>query len=167
MFAKFAHWTYYNSPIGWISISGNGGSIAEISFMDEAPTKFYNPVPDYLQACVQQLDEYFKGTRKTFDLALDMRKGTEFQQQVWNELLKIPYGQTASYQKIAEKIQNPRAVRAVGAANGQNPLVLVVPCHRVIGANGDLVGFGGGMHRKKFLLALENPEQFGLQTPLF
>ena len=103
----------------------------------------------------QQLSEYLKGERKSFDLPLRM-KGTDFQQRVWNALLKIPYGETRSYKQIAEAIGNPKAVRAVGMANNRNPLLIVVPCHRVIGVNGKLVGYGAGIEKKEFLLRLES-----------
>ena len=103
----------------------------------------------------QQLSEYLKGERKSFDLPLRM-KGTDFQQRVWNALLGIPYGETRSYKQIAEAIGNPKAVRAVGMANNRNPLLIVVPCHRVIGADGKLVGYGAGIEKKEFLLRLES-----------
>ena len=103
----------------------------------------------------QQLSEYLKGERKSFDLPLRMR-GTDFQQRVWNALLDIPYGETRSYKQIAEAIGNPKAVRAVGMANNRNPLLIVVPCHRVIGVNGKLVGYGAGIEKKEFLLRLES-----------
>ena len=103
----------------------------------------------------QQLSEYLKGERKSFDLPLRM-KGTDFQQNVWNVLLDIPYGETRSYKQIAEAIGNPKAVRAVGMANNRNPLLIVVPCHRVIGADGKLVGYGAGIEKKEFLLRLES-----------
>lgn len=102
----------------------------------------------------RQLTEYLKGERKSFDLPL-LIKGTTFQQQVWKALLEIPYGETRSYKQIAEAIGNPKAVRAVGMANNRNPLLIVVPCHRVIGANGKLVGYGAGIEMKEFLLRLE------------
>ena len=102
----------------------------------------------------RQLSEYLKGERKGFDLPL-LIKGTTFQQQVWNALLEIPYGETRSYKQIAVAIGNPKAVRAVGMANNRNPLLIVVPCHRVIGANGKLVGYGAGIEKKEFLLRLE------------
>ena len=102
----------------------------------------------------QQLSEYLKGERKSFDLPLRM-KGTDFQQRVWNALLDIPYGETRSYKQIAEAIGNPKAMRAVGMANNRNPLLIVVPCHRVIGADGKLVGYGAGIEKKEFLLRLE------------
>lgn len=103
-----------------------------------------------------QFSEYLKGERKEFDIAFRM-KGTKFQKQVWTALCEIPYGETRSYKQIAEAIGNPKAVRAVGMANNRNPLLVVVPCHRVIGANGQLVGYAGGLDKKEFLLRLENP----------
>ena len=109
---------------------------------------------DSIKEAHQQLAEYLKGERKSFDLPLRM-KGTDFQQRVWNALLKIPYGETRSYKQIAEAIGNPKAVRAVGMANNRNPLLIVVPCHRVIGADGKLVGYGAGIEKKEFLLRLE------------
>jgi methylated-DNA-[protein]-cysteine S-methyltransferase len=118
-----------------------------------------------LREAVRQLALYFAGELRAFKLDLDMR-GTDFQKRVWRALLAIPYGETRSYSQIAEAIDAPRAVRAVGAANGSNPIPIVVPCHRVIGASGKLVGFGGGLPLKKFLLELENPhaQLFGKAT---
>lgn len=113
--------------------------------------------PDHpiLSAAQQQLSEYFTGTRQQFDLPLDF-EGTSFQKQVWQALLAIPYGETRSYKQIAEQLGNPKAVRAVGAANGKNPISIIAPCHRVIGSSGKLVGFAGGLDNKKVLLNLEN-----------
>jgi methylated-DNA-[protein]-cysteine S-methyltransferase len=107
-----------------------------------------------IKEAYRQLSEYLKGERKGFDLPL-LIKGTTFQQQVWKALLEIPYGETRSYKQIAVAIGNPKAVRAVGMANNRNPLLIVVPCHRVIGANGKLVGYGAGIEKKEFLLRLE------------
>ncbi len=107
-----------------------------------------------LLEAAQQLDEYFKGTRKRFDLRLRM-SGTDFQQQVWRELLKIPYGRTVSYRDIARRIENPKAVRAVGGANGRNPFCIIVPCHRVIASDGTIGGYSGGLGIKRRLLKLE------------
>jgi methylated-DNA-[protein]-cysteine S-methyltransferase len=108
---------------------------------------------------IAQLDEYFAGTRRTFDIALGMQ-GTEFQLAVWNELLRIPFGETISYAELARRIGRPAAVRAVGAANGANPIPVIVPCHRVIGTNGSLTGYGGGIQRKQWLLAHEGRRLF-------
>jgi methylated-DNA-[protein]-cysteine S-methyltransferase len=116
----------------------------------------------YLFGVFYQLNEYFAGTRKEFDLPLDI-EGTDFQKKVWNELQKIPYGKTISYKTLSEKLGDVKAIRAVGKANGQNPVAIIIPCHRVIGANGNLVGYAGGLDIKEKLLHLEgalNPELF-------
>ena len=111
--------------------------------------------PEALAPVVRQLEEYFAGERRTFDLAL-APGGTPFQAQVWAELCRIPYGETLSYLQLAQRIGNPRAVRAVGLANGSNPIAIVIPCHRVIGADGSLTGYGGGLPTKRWLLGLES-----------
>ena len=116
----------------------------------------------YLFGIFNQLKEYFAGTRKEFDVPLDI-EGTDFQKRVWNELQKIPYGKTISYKTLSEKLGDVKAIRAVGKANGQNPIAIIIPCHRVIGANGNLVGYAGGLAIKEKLLHLEgalNPELF-------
>jgi len=116
----------------------------------------------YLFGIFDQLKEYFAGTRKEFDVPLDI-EGTDFQKRVWNELQKIPYGKTISYKTLSEKLGDVKAIRAVGKANGQNPIAIIIPCHRVIGANGNLIGYAGGLAIKEKLLHLEgalNPELF-------
>jgi methylated-DNA-[protein]-cysteine S-methyltransferase len=115
----------------------------------------WSPDPGAFGAAVDQLEAYFAGELMDFDVELDLR-GTEFQRRVWKALLTIPFGETRSYGEIAEQIGAPGAARAVGLANGHNPIAIVVPCHRVIGANGSLTGFGGGLDRKRTLLELEN-----------
>src|SRR5699024_8750818 len=107
--------------------------------------------PDYINECKKQLLEYFNGERKVFDLKLNP-KGTEFQKKIWNELIKIPYGETKSYSEIAKNIGNPKACRAVGNANNKNPIGICIPCHRVIGKNGSLTGYAGGIDKKEYLL---------------
>jgi methylated-DNA-[protein]-cysteine S-methyltransferase len=119
--------------------------------------------PGALGPVRRQLEEYFRGERRVFDLPLDLR-GTPFQLRVWAELLRIPYGVTISYGELARRLGNPNLTRAVGAANGANPISIVVPCHRVIGADGSLVGYGGGLPAKRGLLALERPESGRLFT---
>jgi methylated-DNA-[protein]-cysteine S-methyltransferase len=111
-------------------------------------------MPEALNEACCQLDEYFKGKRQSFDLRLSL-KGTEFQRRVWNELMSIPYGKTVTYRDIAIKLGNPHAVRAVGNANGKNPVSIIVPCHRVIGSSGKLTGYAGGLERKAWLLKHE------------
>jgi methylated-DNA-[protein]-cysteine S-methyltransferase len=145
-------WGYYESPIGLLEIGGGERAVTWFYFVEErCDGAIASPV---IERAVAQLDEYFAGQRRTFDLSLELI-GTEFQQQVWRQLLAIPYGETAAYQEIANRLGNPRAVRAVGAANGRNPISIVVPCHRVIGGDGRLVGYGGGLWRKEWLLRNE------------
>ena len=142
--------SFYNSPVGLIEICGTENSITSLNFIDEE----FNPnvgSNQYASKCVEQLDEYFKGERKIFDLNLKP-VGTDFQTKVWIELIKIPYGETRSYMKITKSLGDPKAIRAVANANGQNNISIIIPCHRVIGSDGSLTGYGGGMWRKKWLL---------------
>ncbi len=150
------HKIYYDSAVGMLEIIGTTEVIKEINFVDadQLNKSDQTDTTPIIEQCIQQLGEYFKGERKEFSLTLDP-DGTEFQRSVWQYLLNIPFGQTASYLDVAKGIGNEKAVRAVGAANGQNPLVVVVPCHRIIGSNGKLVGYSGGMWRKKWLLKHE------------
>lgn len=145
-----------DSPIGPLTIVlDEAGRLAQLRFANggEPP-----PAPP-AGAVARQLAEYFAGSRTAFDLELAPR-GTPFQRAVWNELLRIPYGETITYAELARRIGKPAAVRAVGAANGANPIPVIVPCHRVIGSNGTLTGYGGGIFRKQFLLALEGRRLF-------
>ena len=155
------HW--YDSPLGSLLLTGNKNALFTISFpiKNALPADQWRASATAFKDCCQQLDEYFKGSRREFDLPL-APKGTEFQTSVWRELVKIPYGQTTSYGAIAKRIGNDKAVRAVGGANGRNPIPVIIPCHRVIGSNGSLTGFGGGLPTKTFLLNLENSEQLAL-----
>lgn len=140
-----------DSPLGPIAITATDQGISSVYFRQ---TEHADQPNQHTTACADQLEEYFSGARLQFDLTLDV-KGTAFQQQVWQALQQIPYGQVASYRDIATSINNPKAVRAVGAANGKNPVSIIVPCHRVIGANGSLTGYAGGLERKQHLLQLE------------
>jgi methylated-DNA-[protein]-cysteine S-methyltransferase len=146
---------YLPSPIGTLRLLSNGTRLTRIEFegqhSDDDARNSSDPV---LLASVAQLDGYFRGQRRAFDLPL-AASGTPFQHSVWTALASIPYGELRSYRDIAQCIGNAAAVRAVGAANGRNPLPIVVPCHRVIGSNGALTGFAGGLEVKRFLLALE------------
>ncbi|HEX7681652.1 MAG TPA: methylated-DNA--[protein]-cysteine S-methyltransferase, partial [Thermoanaerobaculia bacterium] len=142
------------TPIGPILIAGDGGSIIETYFAGAQPKPDWIRDDEGFGEASAQLRAYFAGDLQAFDLPLAPR-GTEFQQSVWSALLEIPYGQTTTYSAIAEKISLPAAVRAVGAANGANPIPIIIPCHRVIGTNGSLTGFGGGLDVKRKLLALE------------
>ena len=146
---------------GLIEICGSEKGISTVLFDAKVDTLIEHP--SCLRDCVKQLDEYFNKKRKIFDLPFDL-SGTEFQLKVWNELLKIPYGAVCSYIDIAKRIGNKPAVRAVGSANGKNPISIIIPCHRVIGNDGSLVGYGGGIWRKKYLLELEREAK---QTNLF
>ena len=142
----------YDTMLGSVTFVEEDGALLAIS-----TSRLYEGIcqeTDTIKEAHQQLTEYLKGERKTFDLPLNL-KGTDFQKQVWMALCDIPYGETRSYKQIAESIGNPKAVRAVGMANNRNPLLIVVPCHRVIGANGKLVGYGAGIEKKEFLLRLE------------
>lgn len=143
---------YINSPIGLVEIEASEQGISRVDFV-ESKNHDVNP-NQYTDNCGQQLKEYFTGERRIFDLKLD-RKGTDFQHSVWGKLLEIPYGEQRAYRDIAEALNNPKAVRAVGAANGKNPIAIIVPCHRVIGSNGTLTGYASGLERKAWLLKHE------------
>lgn len=152
---------FYETPIGKLKIVEDGESIVEVCFEQEE-IKYENIEileTDLLKNAGKQLNEYFNGERKEFNLPLNP-KGTEFQKKVWNALLNIPYGKTASYKDIATMIGNDKASRAVGMANNRNPIPILIPCHRVIGSNGKLVGYGGGIDTKIKLLDLENKNKF-------
>lgn len=157
---------YFQSSFGCFEITGSELGIRSVKLTDEANCSAV-PIPASLQSCVQQLSEYFQGERETFDLKLDWGGAPEFHKSVWRELIEIPYGRTTSYSVIAEKIQNPAAVRAVGLANRNNPIAIIVPCHRVIAKNGDLHGYFYGLDMKRKLLELENPMSFAEQGSLF
>ncbi|GMN10168.1 methylated-DNA--[protein]-cysteine S-methyltransferase [Croceitalea sp. MTPC9] len=145
---------YLQTPIGYAALQGDENGLASITVFDgEKPVDI---TPEVLEDAVYQFTEYFEGNRKVFDLKLNP-EGTDFQKRVWDALLKIPYGKTMSYLELSKKLGDVKAIRAVAAANGKNPLWIVVPCHRVIGSNGDLTGYAGGLHRKKWLLEHESP----------
>lgn len=152
------YWHEFDSPVGRLLLAGDGESLIQVCFQSgPRPQKLRdgwvaNAAP--FRKALTQLDEYFAGERRRFDLPLAPR-GTDFQRRVWRALLDIPYGKTISYGELARRIGNPSASRAVGLANGANPLPIVVPCHRVIGADGSLTGFGGGLPIKRRLLAIE------------
>jgi methylated-DNA-[protein]-cysteine S-methyltransferase len=146
------------SPIGPLGIDTTAEAVTRILFHATGPVTARVP-RGLADDCKRQLDEYFEGRRTRFDLPL-APEGTPFQRGVWTELAKIPYGETTSYGVLARRMGKPAAVRAVGAANGQNPIPIVIPCHRVIGSDGRLVGFGGGLDTKRFLLRLEQGSLF-------
>ena len=140
----------YRSEIGPFEVIGNRKGILTITF-NKAPSVPDRKLPACMQDCLQQLDEYFKGRRRQFSVPL-LLKGTDFQKAVWRQLKKIPFGETASYGDVARAVGRPKAFRAVGSANNKNPVPVIIPCHRVIGSDGKLVGFGGGIWRKQWLL---------------
>lgn len=147
-----AYIDYFESPIGLIEIVALSGSITGVTFVEQAHRSTnFAPI---IQQASKQLAEYFARDRRNFDLPLQFL-GTEFQKLVWQELLTIPYGQMVSYASVAQSIGRPDAIRAVGAANGQNPISIVAPCHRVVGSDGKLTGYGGGLWRKEWLLKHE------------
>ncbi len=144
-----------NSPVGFTKILGDINGISSVSVLnsEEKPTDI---IPETLEDCVIQLNEYFEGTRKFFNLKLNP-SGTDFQKKVWKLLEEIPYGKTTSYLELSKKYGDVKAIRAVANANGKNPLWIIVPCHRVIGSDGSLTGYAGGLHRKQWLLEHESP----------
>jgi methylated-DNA-[protein]-cysteine S-methyltransferase len=152
-------YTTYESPVGQLLLVGDGEHLHQVHF--ENGKRAAQTLPEWKESrrpfeeVLRQLKAYFRGEREEFEISLAM-EGTGFQRTVWEELRRIPYGETISYGQLAERIGKPRAVRAVGAANGSNPIPIIVPCHRVIGSNGSLTGFGGGLPTKKKLLELEN-----------
>lgn len=162
---------YYKSPLDILEIRGNGNAITHILFLnswkgtaiDETTIDFTKPTTTIIINCINQLDEYFNGLRINFIIKME-QTGTMFQQTVWKELLNIPYGKTISYLQLSKQIGNVKAIRAVGTANGSNSISIIVPCHRVIGSNGNLIGYGGDLWRKKWLLEHEAKFAHGVQT---
>ncbi|WP_298474787.1 methylated-DNA--[protein]-cysteine S-methyltransferase [uncultured Maribacter sp.] len=146
---------YIATPLGITKIAGDVNGIVSITVLN-ADVPITEVIPEVLEDTVYQLREYFKEERKDFNLILNP-EGTDFQKRVWKALEDIPYGKTISYMDLSKTLGDPKAIRAVAAANGKNPLWIVVPCHRVIGSDGSLTGYAGGLHRKKWLLELESP----------
>ncbi len=144
---------FLKTPVGFLEVTGTENGIRSLYFLDFKVR--IARVPSHLHDCINQLEEYFAGTRKCFSLTLDL-EGSPFQLRVWQQTLKIPYGTTVSYQELAKELENPNAFRAVGGANASNPVSIIVPCHRVLGGNGKLVGYAGGLPRKKWLLEHEH-----------
>ena len=162
---------YYQSPVGVLEIRSTGSAISDVLFVNswkgakltESELSFVKPKSPVIKNCIKQLDEYFAGTRKEFTVHT-LQVGTAFQQTVWKELCNIPYGRTISYLELSKRIGNVKAIRAVGTANGNNSISIIVPCHRVIGSNGDLIGYGGDLWRKKWLLEHEGKIANGVLT---
>ena len=147
--------THYKTPIGTAKIVGDFNGIQSVSVLDD-DIKTSKEIPICLQDCVLQLEEYFKGKRDSFNLTVNP-KGTKFQIKVWKELLNISFGKTKNYLEQSKALGDVKAIRAVASANGKNPIWIIIPCHRVIGSDGSLTGYAGGIWRKKWLLAHENP----------
>lgn len=162
---------FYKSPVGILELRSNANALTHLLFcnswkgnpINEAEINFTVPASEVIKNCIAQLDEYFDGRRMEFALPIE-QDGTSFQQTVWKELCNIPYGQTISYLELSKRIGNVKAIRAVGTANGTNHVSIIVPCHRVIGSNGNLVGYGGDLWRKKWLLDHEAKYKYGVQT---
>jgi methylated-DNA-[protein]-cysteine S-methyltransferase len=163
--------TYYQSPLGLLRVGGTDTYISEISFVDnldgtaesDAGADLKGPVPPLIIQCIEQLIQYFQGQRRVFEFPV-YQEGTDFQQKVWAELSAIPFGKTLSYLDMARRLGDTKTIRAAAAANGKNHVAIVVPCHRVIGSKRDLVGYGGGLWRKKWLLEHETKVLYGVQT---
>jgi len=161
--------TYYQSPLGLLRIGGTDNYINEISFVDtleettRGPVDLQGPVPPLVIHCIEQLIQYFQGQRRVFDFPIH-QSGTEFQQKVWTELTSIPFGKTLSYLDMSRRLGDTKAIRAAASANGKNHVAIVIPCHRVIGSKRDLVGYGGGLWRKRWLLDHETKVLHGVQT---
>lgn len=150
------------TPLGVASLEGDEKGLTSITVLNTS-AQLNTVIPEVLEDAVYQLQEYFKGERSVFNLTLNPQ-GTEFQKRVWTALQEIPFGKTYSYLQLAKKLGDVKAIRAVAAANGKNPLWIVIPCHRVVGSDGSLTGYAGGLHRKKWLLDHESPVK---QTTLF
>lgn len=154
--------TFYESPVGVLTLAADNHGLRHILFPEgtitQDSTAHWQTRDSEFQHIIQELDEYFAGTRRTFSVNV-FPHGTDFQQCVWNELIKIGFGETRNYGTIAKNISRPKASRAVGAANGANPIPIIIPCHRVIGASGNLTGFSGGLSIKQWLLAHEQGQK--------
>ena len=157
------HIAYYQSPIGFIELVEEDGYLTVASFMDKQKNKPTAATP-LLQKALQQLDAYFAGKLQQFELPL-RPAGTAFQQSVWDQLVQIPYAETITYLHMAKRLGNVKAIRAAASANGKNPLAIIIPCHRVVGADGKLTGYAGGLHRKQWLL--EHEAKHGGSKTLF
>lgn len=146
---------FIHTPLGIAKLEGDENGVSSITVIDgDIPPS--DVIPEVLDDAVYQLQEYFEGKRQAFSLTLNP-EGTDFQKKVWDALLQIPFGKTISYLQLSKTLGDPKAIRAVASANGKNPLWIVIPCHRVIGSDGSLTGYAGGIHRKKWLLTHESP----------
>ncbi|MEM7086681.1 MAG: methylated-DNA--[protein]-cysteine S-methyltransferase [Bacteroidota bacterium] len=150
---------YISTPMGFLKITGDAAGLASVHFMDTEVSSS-EVIPEVLLPAVTQLKEYFSKSRTEFQLTLNP-EGTLFQKKVWKQLEAIPFGKTMSYQKMANHLGDPKVIRAAASANGKNPIAIIIPCHRVIGTDGSLTGYAGGLHRKKWLLEHESPVRQG------
>ncbi len=150
---------YINTPLGIVQITGDDEGIQKICFIDNIVTASKD-LPPVLQPCATQIEEYFNKKRTIFEFKLNP-KGTDFQQKVWGDLVNVPFGKTESYLTMSRRYGDPKAIRAVASANGKNPIAVVIPCHRIIGSDGSLTGYAGGIWRKKWLLDFERGEGQG------
>ena len=159
------YYTYYQSPVGLLKIGGTDNYISELSFVDnkEQVTHGEPGISEIMHQCTEELIEFFNGKRRSFDIPV-YQEGTAFQQTVWGELLNIPFGKTISYLELAKRLGDIKTVRAVASTSGKNKIAIIVPCHRVIGSDKSLVGYGGGLWRKKWLLQHEFRVTHGVQT---
>jgi methylated-DNA-[protein]-cysteine S-methyltransferase len=159
------YYTYYESPIGLIRIGGTDSHITEVLFIDEQDDVIHGEpgITEVIHQCTEELIEYFRGSRRTFDTPL-YQTGTDYQEIVWKELQNIPYGKTISYQQLADSIGDSKATRAVANANGKNKIMILIPCHRVIGSDRSFTGYAGGIWRKKWLFQHELKTTMGVQT---
>jgi methylated-DNA-[protein]-cysteine S-methyltransferase len=156
--------TYYQSPIGLIKISGTETYVAEVTFIDKPEDIIdHSESTPLLQQCVEELIAYFNGAARKFEIPV-YQQGTAFQSKVWGELINIDFGKTISYMTLAKRLGDPNCIRAAASSNGKNHVCIIVPCHRVVGSNNSLVGYAGGLWRKKWLLDHENKIANGLQT---
>lgn len=151
--------SYYNSPVGWLHIVADDLMITKVLFMDDLQDQV-SMVSPVLHQCMQQLDLYFSGKLEKFTVPVSP-SGTTFQRKVWAELQGIPFAKTTSYAQLAHQVGDIKSIRAVGTANGKNPVAIIIPCHRVIGSDGSLTGYGGGLWRKKWLLDFERKQKQG------
>lgn len=147
---------HIDTPIGIIELKGTSEGLTSVLFIESSEADLTKKIPSELKDAALQLYQYFEGKRDHFRLKLSV-EGTDFQKKVWEELQQIPFGKTVSYQQIANRLGDPKVIRAAASANGKNPISIIIPCHRVIGSDGSLTGYAGGLHRKKWLLAHESP----------
>lgn len=151
---------YIDTPLGFLHLKASERGLSSAFFCDQAPIETVT-IPKSLETPVTQIREYFSNKRQRFSLSLDV-SGTDFQKKVWDILYTLPFGKTVTYLEMAKRLGDPKVIRAAASANGKNPIAIIIPCHRVIGSDGSLTGYAGGLHRKKWLLDHENPVKQGV-----